>query len=62
MYYTICPGCGASLDPGESCSDCSPKKEWPPRVFAAPRAAGVKSDCTPHFHASIVNEKEEKCK
>ena len=21
MYYTICPGCGASLDPGERC-DC----------------------------------------
>lgn len=62
MYYTICPGCGASLDPGERCSDCSPKKEWPPRVFAAPRAAGANAEAEPRFCASIVNEKEEKCK
>lgn len=28
-YYRICPGCGASLDPGEICSDCAEKESQP---------------------------------
>lgn len=27
MYYWTCPGCGANLDPGESCEDCDKNKE-----------------------------------
>lgn len=27
MYEHICPGCGAHLDPGESCEDCRLEKE-----------------------------------
>ena len=27
-YYRLCPVCGAALDPGEICTDCSkPRKE-----------------------------------
>ena len=28
MYYKKCPICGANLDPGEKCEDCT-KKESP---------------------------------
>lgn len=35
-YYSTCPLCNASLDPGERCSDCA----WPYRrtEVAAPNA------------------------
>ncbi len=40
MYYSICPGCGASLDPGERC-DCTREPEAAPA--AAKRAGGAPS-------------------
>lgn len=32
-YYSICPNCGASLDPGEKC-DCQEEKERKQDFFA----------------------------
>lgn len=27
MYYNECPICGAALDPGEKCTECTEKKK-----------------------------------
>ena len=26
-FYRICPGCGANLDPGETCDECREREE-----------------------------------
>ena len=38
-YFKVCPGCGASLDPGEECEDCREKAK---RALAA-KTAGSES-------------------
>ena len=55
-WETICPDCGARLDPGEKCDCGEHKKEKPPKMRQHLMAAGVSRKATQITNYSIAEK------